>query len=173
MRTKIEENLPKLDKTFYDTKGKFLSDPDDPERKLVGALAISDKGLDMINEVLMKSLNVCFKKNGNNFLLSVPKVGDEEPISQNNEWFEVIDSGNITEFTNTGLVLFINQILQPFGFSLTYTWDEVNKVASNLQIGKTRYRGFSEESISRAYRKLGNYLAENAVRLNEESKDKE
>lgn len=136
-------------------------------------MAITDNGMEMMNKVLMENFNIALRKAGDKFILSILASPEDNLYHQNNEMFEVIDSGNINEFTDTGLVLFINQILQPFGFSLTYTWNERDKIASNLQIGKTKYRGFSEESISRAYQKLGNYLAENAVRLNEESKDKE
>ena len=76
------------------------------------------------------------------------------------------------EFRESGLLLYINQILQPFGWSITlqgnYDKDGKFKVEKGYP-AHTKFRGFSEKSITNSYKKISKYLAENAVKLDKEA----
>ena len=61
----------------------------------------------------------------------------------------------IEEFRHTGMLLYINQILQPFGLSLTIVDDE------KIVPIKSKFRGFDEKSVENAYSNINNYLKNN------------
>ena len=78
------------------------------------------------------------------------------------------------EFRESGLLLYINQILQPFGWSLVLSgnYDKNGKFkVSKGYPAHTRYRGFTEKNIAESYRKISKYLAANAVQLDKEAEE--
>lgn len=80
------------------------------------------------------------------------------------------------EFRDSGLLLYVNQILQPFGWSfvLSGNYDKNKKFKVDRGYpAHTKYRGFSEKSIEESYRKISKYLAANAVQLDKEADWKE
>ena len=66
------------------------------------------------------------------------------------------------EFRATGLLMFVNAFLHIFG------WVIVVDENGNMYPGRTCYRGFSYDSQERAYKKLSNYIKENAGNLYDE-----
>lgn len=75
---------------------------------------------------------------------------------------------NWNQFQNTGLLLIINQVLHCFGWAIVLETDEDGNVVEAYP-ARVRFRGFGEESTSRAYKKVGKYLADNAVDMHEEA----
>lgn len=76
------------------------------------------------------------------------------------------------EFRDSGLLLYINQVLQPFGWAITLQGDydkDGNFIVEKAFPAYTKFRGFSEKSVADAYKKISKYLAENAVKLDKEA----
>lgn len=63
------------------------------------------------------------------------------------------------EFRSTGLLLMINQLLQFFGWPIMYEYDD-DKLIGVVPI-RTKYRGYSDESIMDANKKFTNYMVDN------------
>jgi hypothetical protein len=74
-----------------------------------------------------------------------------------------------SEFRSTGLVLIINQILHIFGWALVFEIE--NDEIKNVYPARVKFRGFDNESTSEAYKKLSEYMVENAEELNKEAKE--
>jgi len=72
-----------------------------------------------------------------------------------------------SEFRSTGLVLIVNQILHIFGWSLVFEIE--NNEIKNVYPARVRFRGFDNDSISEAYKKLSQFMVENAKDLNDEA----
>ena len=80
------------------------------------------------------------------------------------EWCPVEKSWD--EFRKTGLFLLTNQFLHIFGWALTC---ERNNGHERVYPARVRYRGFAEDSQTRAYEKVQKYMVENAETLYKES----
>jgi len=72
------------------------------------------------------------------------------------------------EFRNTGLVLFINQILHVFGWALTFETDEKGN-AIRCYPGRVKFRGFSNDLVDINYKKIAKYMHENSKELMKEA----
>jgi len=72
-----------------------------------------------------------------------------------------------SEFRSTGLVLIINQLLHIFGWALVFEIE--NNEIKNVYPARIKYRGFDTESTSEAYKKLSQFMVENAKDLNDEA----
>lgn len=68
------------------------------------------------------------------------------------------------EFRKTGLFMITNQFLHIFGWALVY-----NAETKRVKPCRVRYRGFSEDSVTRAYERVQKYMIENAETIYEES----
>lgn len=86
-------------------------------------------------------------------------------MTENNMTKEV----SIEEFRNTGLPLYINQILHIFGYAIGFDIDENTKEAIRMFPLRVKFRGFSQDVIERNYEKLNRYMKENAQELYEEA----
>ena len=80
------------------------------------------------------------------------------------EWLPVEKSWD--EFRKTGLFLLTNQFLHIFGWALTC---ERNNGHERVYPARVRYRGFAEDSQTRAYEKVQKYMVENAKTIYDES----
>lgn len=74
------------------------------------------------------------------------------------------------EFRDTGLLLFINQILHVFGWSIVVEIDG-NGVTRNAFPARVKFRGFDDLSVSDSYVKISKYLGKNIKDLIKESKE--
>lgn len=70
------------------------------------------------------------------------------------------------DFRKTGLFLLTNQFLHIFGWALTC---ERNNGHERVYPARVRYRGFAEDSQTRAYEKVQKYMVENAEDIYKES----
>jgi len=73
------------------------------------------------------------------------------------------------EFRSTGLVLIINQILHIFGWAIVFEIED--DVIKNVYPARVKFRGFGNDSTSEAYKRLSEYMFENAEELNNEAKE--
>ena len=74
-----------------------------------------------------------------------------------------------SEFRNTGLLLFINQILHIFGWAIVLVMD--GEEIKSAYPARVKFRGFKEELVSESYQKITKYLSENINDLEKEVKD--
>ncbi len=72
-----------------------------------------------------------------------------------------------SEFRSTGLVLIINQILHIFGWALVFEFE--NDEIKNVYPARVKFRGFDNDSTSEAYKKLSQFMVDNATELNDEA----
>lgn len=73
------------------------------------------------------------------------------------------------EFRQTGLLLIINQILHIFGWAIVIEMvddDPKNIIAYPARV---KFRGFGEASVEKAYRKVSQFMLDNAKELKEEA----
>ena len=72
-----------------------------------------------------------------------------------------------SEFRSTGLVLFINQILHLFGWALVF---EIEKdEIKNVYPARVKFRGFCENSVKESYKRISQFMLDNAKELNDEA----
>ena len=67
---------------------------------------------------------------------------------------QITEEISVEEFQKTGILLYINQVMQPFGLSIAI------KNGTLIPI-KSKYRGFGEQNVKEAYHNLNNYLLSN------------
>ena len=72
------------------------------------------------------------------------------------------------KFRETGLFLFVNAFLQIFGWSIIIKSDKETG-EFNVYPERVDYRGFPEESNTKAYIKLSKFMKENADELLKEA----
>lgn len=77
---------------------------------------------------------------------------------------EMIKRMPIQEFIDSGLLFFVNLILQPIGICLVV---EINKDSNEYSLypARTKYRGFNDKSQDDGYTKLNKYLKENIYKI--------
>ena len=75
------------------------------------------------------------------------------------------------EFRANGLLLFINQILHIFGWSICYDCDQETGELKSVYPARVRFRGFNETAVSEAYKNLSKFLRDNADDLYMESRE--
>ena len=75
-------------------------------------------------------------------------------------------------FRETGLLLYINQVLHIFGWAITVNLDDNDNV-TDAYPARVRFRGFLEDVITENYKKLNTYLKDNAEDLYKEAWENE
>ena len=78
----------------------------------------------------------------------------------------MINKKEWSEFRSTGLVLFINQILHIFGWALVFEIE--NDEVKSVYPARVKFRGFDNESTDEAYKRLSQFMLNNAAELNKE-----
>lgn len=58
------------------------------------------------------------------------------------------------EFRETGLLLFINQILHVFGWCIVFDFDDQTGALKSVYPCKTKFRGFAGECVEESYKKI-------------------
>lgn len=76
----------------------------------------------------------------------------------------MIEERTWEEFRNSGLLWFINTILQIFGWSLVVELDD-DKSIKRCYPARSHYRGFSEDIVIQDSKKLTQYMIDNAKDL--------
>lgn len=72
------------------------------------------------------------------------------------------------EFRSTGLMLFVNQMLHIFGWSLVFEIEDEQII--NVYPARVKFRGFDNKATEEAYKKVSQFMLENAEALNDEAK---
>ncbi len=74
-----------------------------------------------------------------------------------------IEKKSWEEFRSTGLLLFINQFLQIFGWSIFLEVEDTSEECKvvNVYPAKTNFKGFSTQMTDDAYKRVTNYMSEN------------
>lgn len=76
----------------------------------------------------------------------------------------------LQEFRETGLLLFINQLLHIFGWVIIIELDaDGNQI--EMYPARTKSRGFSQADVTKAYIKLSKYMKQNAEELEKDAID--
>lgn len=73
------------------------------------------------------------------------------------------------EFRDSGLFWWINTILHTFGWAIVVEVEENGNI-SNAYPARVKFRGFDEDSNTKGYIKVSQYLSDNAQVLLDESK---
>lgn len=94
------------------------------------------------------------------------KVKEETPVKPDKPAYREV---TWYDFRNSGLLLFVNMFLHIFGWCIVCRVDETGNITKAYP-AKTRYRGFSEGSISNAYIKLSEFIHKNHKRLLDEAR---
>ena len=71
------------------------------------------------------------------------------------------------EFRNSGMLWMANMILHIFGLAIVYEIED-GKI-TEVYPARVKYRGFSEKDNSNGYKKISEYMRDNAVTLMEEA----
>ena len=69
-----------------------------------------------------------------------------------------------SEFRDTGLLWLINSILHLFGWCIVIERDDNNNF-TGAYTAKTDFRGFSEKSNTKNYKKITEYMMDNSAEL--------
>jgi hypothetical protein len=72
-----------------------------------------------------------------------------------------------SEFRSTGLLLFINQILHVFGWSIVFEME--GEEIKSVYPARVKFRGFDNQSVSEAYIKISEYMKENVDVISSEA----
>lgn len=88
---------------------------------------------------------------------------------------DMIEAMDMMEFRKTGALWWINQQLHLFGMAIVIgeTTDDNGEKHYEMYPAKVKFRGFDEKSNTNGYRKLTNYLNDNANELLKDCDDKE
>lgn len=75
------------------------------------------------------------------------------------------------EFADCGLLWFINSILHLFGWAIFMKYDAGTDEVLSVFPARVKFRGFPEESNTRGYRQVSNYLKNNIDKLCKEANE--
>jgi len=67
-------------------------------------------------------------------------------------------------FRNTGLSFLVNQMLHAFGWAIVFEFSNEGNL-QDVYPARVKFRGFSEDVISKSYKSLAQYMHENAEEL--------
>lgn len=82
----------------------------------------------------------------------------------------MVERKSCKEFRDTGLLLFVNQLLHIFGWAIVVHVDDATDI-SFMYPARVKFRGFDDKSVSEAYLKVSEYIKDNAKQLLDESKE--
>lgn len=86
---------------------------------------------------------------------------EEKPMIEKKSW---------NEFRNTGLFWYVNVILHAFGWVLVVELSDDGNV-TDCYPARCKFRGFSEDTNTHGYGKVGRYIAENGLDLLKDLQD--
>lgn len=72
------------------------------------------------------------------------------------------------EFKETGLLLYINQVLHVFGWAIVFEQDEDSNVIKCYP-ARVKFRGFDNSKVRESYTKISKFMNKNSEELLEES----
>lgn len=84
----------------------------------------------------------------------------------------MVDKRSWKEFRNSGMLWWGNMILHTFGWAIVLELDDDGEVVQVFP-ARVKYRGFSEKSNSTGYKRVSQYMKDNAEDLVKEANDEE
>jgi hypothetical protein len=80
------------------------------------------------------------------------------------------------EFRETGLLLFINQMLHLFGWAVVFEYESFDNktdkgIIKEIYPARVKFRGFHEEAVGESYKNITKYLDKNIKALVKEAND--
>lgn len=82
----------------------------------------------------------------------------------------MIDQKTWKEFRDSGMLWWINMILHTFGWAITVATEDDGSI-SDVYPARVRFRGFAEKNNTEGYKKVSQYMKDNADKLLEESEE--
>lgn len=79
----------------------------------------------------------------------------------------MIEKKTWAEFRKTGLVLIINQVLHVFGWAIVFNFD--GDEITDCYPARVKFRGFDNDTVDDNYKKVAQYMKDNADELLEEA----
>jgi hypothetical protein len=92
----------------------------------------------------------------------------------------MVEKKEWSEFRNTGLLLLINQVLHVFGWAIVIEVEHPEETDKVLGLeekivavypARVKFRGFDNDSVTKAYRKISEYMNDNAAELLKEASE--
>lgn len=71
-------------------------------------------------------------------------------------------------FRNTGMLFLANQLLHAFGWAIVVETDEQGNI-KDVFPARVKFRGFSSDVVENSYKRVSQYMLENAEKLFEEA----
>ncbi len=86
------------------------------------------------------------------------------------------DKKTWNEFRKTGLLLFINQILHVFGWAIVFDFESYDEekedgIIKEVYPARVKFRGFDNDSVSKSYLKISEFMNNNSDDLLKEAKE--
>lgn len=81
----------------------------------------------------------------------------------------MIERKSWEEFRNTGFLWWINMILHTFGWAITVKMKDGKII--DCYPARVKFRGFAEENNTEGYKKVSEYMVENAIELEQEASE--
>jgi len=81
---------------------------------------------------------------------------------------KLVTKKNWKQFYETGLLLYINQILHVFGWAIVFEFSDNTKKILSVYPARIKYRGFHEKGAGKSYKKITKYLKKNVDSLLED-----
>ncbi len=80
---------------------------------------------------------------------------------------DMVEKRSFEEFNQTGLILFVNQFLNIFGWALAFELDDKGKIKGIFPC-RTKFRGYEEAITLESYKMVSKYMSEHGKELEEE-----
>lgn len=87
-------------------------------------------------------------------------------MSYKSEW---VEEKSWQDFRDTGLFMFMNTILDAFGWAICVEVDDQTGEIKHAFPARVKFRGFTEKDTSEMHIKIGKYLAANSEELKKET----
>lgn len=112
------------------------------------------------------SSSIAFRKKYGDIINIPDKINQNDLID-----YSVNSKEKWKEFKNAGLLWFINTILHVFGYTIKYKVDKETGELLDVFPDRCSYRGFPQESNTRGYINVSQYMKDHAEELLKESKE--
>ena len=129
---------------------------------------ISNRMIDMMPELIRQCEKETEKNNSAFLFIDLDKLYEWATKGKMKDSLVTHGKKNWEEFRETGLLTFINQFLHIFGWAIVLSYDDKTNELKEVYPARVSSRGFAYESQIRAYKKLTNYMSENAAQLKKE-----
>lgn len=82
----------------------------------------------------------------------------------------MVEKKEWNEFRESGLLLFINQILHVFGWSIVFQINEKGEV-TDVYPARVKFRGFDHNAVGESYKNISEYMVKESEQLLKEASE--